>query len=126
MNDACHQIILDLQNPQFLPPLTVKRGDTGRSLHFLLTDHGKPYTITSECSAMFTALNPEGKILYHPCRIEDNTIVYTFIPQTCALAGELLCELKLYGLEEKVLTSPRFTLIVEDTVYSPEDAVEPI
>lgn len=124
MIDACHQIILELQNPLLHAPLTVKRGDTGRKLQFLLTNHGAPYTITPECAAMFTAAKPDGNILYNACEIADNIITYTFTPQTCSVVGELPCELKLYGADDKLITTSRFTLIVEDAVLNPGDVVE--
>lgn len=124
MNDACHLTILELQRSLPHPPLTAKKGDTGRKLQFLLTDNGAPYIISSECRAVFTAQKPDGNILYNTCQIDGNTITYTFTPQTCSVVGALACELKLYGADDKLITSSQFTLFVEDSVYSAEDVTE--
>ena len=124
MNHACHLSILELHNPNIPSPIYAKKGDTGRKLQFILTDNAEPYTIASDCYAVFTAKKPDGCILFNDCTIEHNTIIYTFTSQTCSVPGSLSCEIRLYGADSRLITSPSFILEVEDTVYSDGDVVE--
>ena len=124
MHDSCYLTRLDLHEPKILLPFTAKKGDTGRKLLFTLTDKGKPYIISSDCNAVFTAKKPDGSIIYNNCEIVNNTISYTFTPQTCSARGAMPCEIRLYGADDKLITSPRFTLLVEDTVYTDGDMIE--
>lgn len=124
MNSACHCAILDLHNPMYHFSLVVKKGDTGRTMQFTLVDGGEPYTISNDCYAVFTAKKPNGNIVYNACEITGNSIFYHFTAQTCSEAGTIPCEIRLYGADNKLITSPNFLLIVEDTVYSDGDTVE--
>lgn len=124
MHDSCYLTILELHDAHVLLPFTAKKGDTGRKLMFKLTDNGKPYAISRDCYAVFTAKKPDGAVLYNACTIENDLISYTFTPQTCAVKGTVPCEIRLYGANHKLITAPSFTLIVEDTVYTDGDTVE--
>ena len=73
---------------------------------------------------MFTARKPDGATVFNGCTLEDGAAVYVLTPQTTAVPGVLPCELRLYGPEEQLLTSPRFTLVVDPTVYREGDPVE--
>jgi hypothetical protein len=105
--------------------LKAKKGDTGRLLYITLMDGSKPYVITNDCLAVFAAKKADGNILYNECSIIGNTITYAFTPQTTSAVGKAECEVKLYGAENKLLTSARFILLVEDTVYNEGDEIEP-
>lgn len=126
MNDSCYLVFLDLNSPVAPPPLTVKKGDTGRTLQFLLKTNSTPYVISSDCYAVFTAKKPDGTILYNSCDIRNNVIFYTFTAQTCSVPGEIPCELRLYGSDDKLITSAVFTLVVEDTLYNDGDVLESV
>ena len=124
MTNSYYKISLDIHDHGSHVSLKAKRGDTGRLLYITLMDGRNPYVMTSECYAVFTAKKADGNILYNKCSIIGNTISYEFTPQTTAAVGKAECEIKLYGAENKLLTSARFNLIVEDTVYNEEDEVE--
>lgn len=124
MMNSFNKISLDVQDHGSNVLLKAKRGDTGRLLYITLMDGRKPYAITSECYAVFTAKKADGTILFNNCSIIDNLIIYEFTPQTTAAVGKAECEIKIYGAENKLLTSARFTLMVEDTVYNEGDEVE--
>lgn len=126
MTNSYYKISLDIHDHGSHVSLKAKRGDTGRLLYITLMDGRKPYVITSECYAVFTAKKADGNILYNKCSIIGNTITYAFTPQTTSAVGQADCEIKLYGAEDKLLTSARFALIVEDTVYNEGDEVEPM
>lgn len=101
--------------------VTVKRYDSHCTLRLRLTHGGSPYPVTEDCQGVFTALKPDGTVIYNPCTREGNAFLYDLTPQTTAVAGELPCELKLYGPEEALLTSAGFLLSVADTVYSGDE-----
>lgn len=124
MTNSYYKISLDIHDHGSSVSLKAKRGDTGRLLFITLMDGRNPYVITSECRAVFTAKKADGNILYNECSIIGNSIAYAFTPQTTSAVGKAECEIKLYGAENKLLTSARFALIVEDTVYNEGDEVE--
>ena len=116
MINSYYKISLDIQDHGSHVSLKAKKGDTGRILKITLADGGKPYKITSDCLAVFSAKKADGTILYNGCSIIDNEIFYVFTEQTALSVGVSDCEIKLYGSDAKLLTSASFTLIVEDTV----------
>jgi hypothetical protein len=124
VTNSFYKISLDIHDHGSHVSLKAKKGDTGRLLYITLMDGGKPYVITNECRAVFTAKKADGNILYNDCSIIGNTISYAFTPQTTAAVGKAECEIKLYGAGDKLLTSARFALMVEDTVYNEGDEVE--
>lgn len=121
MINSYYKISLDIQDHGSHVSLKAKKGDTGRILKITLADGGKPYKITSECLAVFVAKKADGTIIYNGCSIIDNAIFYVFTEQTALSVGVSNCEIKLYGSDEKLLTSASFTLIIEDTVISEND-----
>lgn len=124
MTNSHYKIALDVHDHGSNVSLKAKRGDTGRILSITLMDGSKPYVISSECYAVFTAKKADGNVIYNACTIEGNTITYAFTPQTTSAVGRAECEIKLYGAESKLLTSARFTIVVEDTVYNEGDKIE--
>ena len=123
MKDSAYKISLDINEHGSQAVLKAKKTDTGRKIYISLRAGGTPYTIAEDCYAVFTATKPDGSILYNACTIENNEIVYEFTEQTCAAVGRNRCEIKLYGLDDKLITSPRFALLVDGTVY-PDELVE--
>ena len=124
MTNSYYKISLDIHDHGSNVSLKAKKGDTGRLLYITLMDDRKPYVITGECRAVFTAKKADGNILYNACSIIGNVITYAFTPQTTSAVGKADCEVKLYGADNKLLTSARFALLVEDTVYNEGDEVE--
>lgn len=120
MTNSSYKISLDIHDHGSNVFLKTKRGDTSRILYITLMDGRNPYIISNDSYAVFAAKKADGTILYNNCSIIGNTISYAFTPQTCVAAGKLECEIKLYGADNKLLTSARFSLVVEDTVYNEE------
>lgn len=123
MKDAIYRISLDIHEHGSQAVLKAKKTDTGRMLHIILREGGTPYIIEADCYAVFKATKPDGSILYNACTIENNEIIYEFTEQTCTAVGRCRCEIALYGLDDKLITSPRFALLVDGTIY-PEGSVE--
>lgn len=123
MNDSIFRISLDIHEHGSQAVLKVKKTDTGRKLYITLRSGGTPYIIEDDCYAVFKATKPDGSILYNACTIENNMIIYAFTEQTCTAVGKCRCEIALYGLDDKLITSPRFALLVDGTIY-PDESVE--
>ena len=124
MNASIYRISLDVQEAHSGKTLDVKRGDTGRKLVITLTDGGFPYKISEECYAVFTAVKPDGKNVFNHCAIDGDTIIYELTPQTVAVDGLLEAEIRLYGADDKLLTSACFNLVMNGTVYQDGDEIE--
>ncbi len=124
MNSSVFRISLDIHETNSQVALRVKKGDTARRIIIALTESGKPYRIAKDCSAVFTAKKADGNILFNSCTIDGNRIEYTLSPQSTAVSGEMPCEMRLYGADSALITSPRFVIFVDDTVYSDGDVVE--
>ena len=123
MNDSIKRITLDLHNLSSIETVKVKRGDNTRKICISLVDGGMPYRIADGCHAAFTGKKPDGNKVYDDCTIEGNVIVYGLTDQTSAVPGLVKSEIKLYGADEKLITSPRFSIIVDDTVWDSEDEI---
>lgn len=118
MNDSIYRVSLDIHNTTSQVTLNAKKGDNKRRILFSLTDGDKPYIISPECTAVFRARKPDGNVLYNDCDISENVIAYDLTSQTSASTGIVECEVTLYGSDGKQITSPRFSILIEDTVYS--------
>lgn len=123
MKDSAYKISLDIHEHASQAVLKAKKTDTGRKLHITLRAGGTPYTIEDDCYAAFKATKPDGTILFNACTIENNEIIYEFTEQTCTAVGRCRCEIALYGPDDKLITSPRFVLLVDGTIY-PDELVE--
>ena len=116
MKDSAYKISLDINGSGSQLVLNARHMDTGRKLYVSLRSGGEPYIIEKNCYAAFTAAKPDGTALYNACEIEGNEIVYEFTEQTCSVIGRSRCEIILYGPDDKVITSPRFALLVDGTI----------
>ncbi len=124
MNDSIKRISLDIHSTGSMETVNAKRGDTARKLIISLVDGGLPYIIGEDCRAVFTGKKPDRNVAFNDCTIKDNTIIYAFTEQTVAAEGRVNCEIKLYGADGKLITSPKFTINVFGTVYNEGDEIE--
>ena len=124
MNHSVFRMTLDLHDAASQATVVIKNEDTARRLSITLSESGRPYTISDECRAFFSAEKPDGNIVFNDCQIEGNTIYYDITPQTTAVVGVVPCEIKLYGANDMLLTSPQFTLVVAEQIYHNGVAVE--
>lgn len=126
MNKVIHKIILDMKSIISQQTIDIQRYDTGRKLAITLTDDGRVYQIAPGCRAVFTASKPDGAILFNECLIVGNTIEFDLAinPQVSNVVGEVKCEIRLYGADGTLITSPCFSILVDKTVYTDGDVIE--
>ena len=121
MNFSTYRITLDNYATSSQVVLNAKQGDTGRRIIISLTDGSLPYEIEEGCRAVFTAEKPDEKLIYNDCVIDGNEIHYTITKETTAAVGFVACEIKLYDKDDVLLISPRFGLLVEESVFNDQD-----
>jgi hypothetical protein len=56
--------------------------------------------------------------------VGNTQIVYELTPQTSAMAGVVGCEIRLYGIDGELITSPRFIMVVDDRVVDYGEAID--
>ena len=122
MNSSNYRFILDMHSTQSQISIPVMHRDTNRKLYISLSNGKDPYVIEDGCLAAFVANKPDGTSIYSHCTIENNnTIVYEFTENTSSAEGIVKCEVRLYGADNKLITSPRFILIVDARVLNDDD-----
>lgn len=121
MEYTIHRVSLDIHSVKSQATLRVKQSDTSRKLHITLCEGGLPYQIAKDCYATFSALKADGNYIHNTCQIDGNTIEYVFTEQTTAAVGNTDCEITLYDNKGQRITSPHFTIIVEERVYNGEE-----
>ena len=128
MNHSIYRISLDIHEMSSQVSISVKRGDTCRRIVAVLTENGKPYAI-SGCEAKFRMKKPakadgdRDEVFDEECTIANNAICYTLKSGCTDIAGVADCEFNLYGKNNELLTSPHFTVVIDDTVVS-DEAIE--
>lgn len=121
--DVCEELTLDVCRPGIDRVVNAKQGDTGRKLLIHLVKNGKTYPIPQDCCAVFAAEKPDGMKIWNKCSTRENRIEYAFTEQTCAAAGSMPAEIKLYGSDGKLLTTASFLLEVHRAVFSEGDEI---
>ena len=122
MNSSYYRFTLNLQSNVSQISLPVRQYDTSRGFCISFADGASPYTIKDGCRAVLTAKKADGNVLLNDCVIEKNTVVrYDFSEQTTSCAGIVNCEIRLYGVNGKLIASPKFILVVDDRVTYDDD-----
>lgn len=118
MNNSVYKITLDMHDTTSQVLMNMKKNDSGREVHICFTDGGKPFKMTDGVIATFRAKKPDGTILFNNCHTDADHILYTLTNQTTSEVGIVECEVTLYGRDLKQITSARFSILVEDILYS--------
>ena len=112
------EITLDLLRTMSQCVISAKLGVTDREIAIKLRKGAEPYTIPDGVIAVLSATTPVGTTLYNDCRIENNTIYYSFTEATTGAIGAYDAEIILYR-GEGVLASASFTIVVEKRASDP-------
>ena len=114
MSNSQYIFNLDIHSTQSQIFLPVVLGDTARTLLINLRENGKPYIFEEGTTVEFSGKKPDGTILSANCNILDNGVVqYDFTSQTASAAGLVECRLRIGGLNNKIISSPKFFLVVD-------------
>lgn len=125
MNYSIYRFTLDIHRTKSQVSIPVMFRDTGIKFYISLTDGGKPYFIEDGCRAVFSAKKHDGKTLFNDCIIEDNTrIRYDFTEQTTNCEGMMNCEIRLYGTDGELITTPAFVVVVDNRVVYDSEVLD--
>ena len=122
MNYSDYRFTLDIQLHQAQVSIPVTFGDSARRLCISLNNGRKPYVIGEGCMAVFNARKPDNTKIKNYCIIENNTVIYEFTPNTTNCEGIVNCDITIYDINGKVLSSPQFIIVVDKKVVR-DDAI---
>ena len=120
MNVIKHRLSLEMTALHSQATIHIKKDDTKNKLIISLSENGKPYEITENVNAVFVGKKPDGKIVFNACNVVGDRIEYTITAQTSVVVGMVACEIRLYDKSNNLLTSPRFTMVVDEIIYDPD------
>ncbi len=124
MNFSKYRITLDVHEAASQVQIAAKQNDSARQIYATLMENGKPYVIESGCRAVLAFERPGAEVMLEECDIRtlDSTIIYTFDEFIASIEGLVECELRLLEEDtERIITSPRFTILVNDNIYDDGD-----
>lgn len=125
MNYSIFRFTLNMYNHRSQASVAAFRGDTAVRLVITLTDGGIPYVIGDGCTAVLGGTKADGNKLQDFCVIENNTrIIYDFTEQTTSCPGIVNCDITLLDLDGKVITAPKFIIVVDEKEVGYDDAIE--
>lgn len=113
-------------------PERFRVGDNGlRKLYFHFTEGADPILLPDGCTATLFAVLPDGNetVIYDLCEIENNAVVYSLKggadgkSSLTSFSGKVDCEIRIISNDGFVLTSPRFSLFVENVLQN-DEAIE--
>lgn len=117
MNSSFFRFVLDVQRAQSQTSIPVKLYDDSVTLYMTISDGGQTYVIEKGCLAKLVIARPDGTKIDKYCRIDgEHTVVYDFTENTARISGIHECELTIYGADGEQITSPRFTMVVNERV----------
>lgn len=119
-----YNIMLDAHKGGYQATLEgIKTGDAGaRCLSIKLSDGGAAFVFPESAIVTLWAEKSNGARVFASCSVENARIVCPLEGSLCDTAGEVKCECRIVS-EGKLLTSPRFRLIVEDALQQ-DGAIE--
>ena len=122
MNNSTYRFTLDLQKHNSQKSIAVFQHDTAVKLYIGLTDGGRPYELSQGCYAVFYGKRSDDKVLVHMCEPKDTTeLIYEFKKSTAAVAGIVECQIRVYSADARLITAPKFAIVVEERVVSDND-----
>lgn len=119
MNTSKYRFTLDMQSEISQVSLPMYQWDNTRELLINLTDSGTPYIIERGCYAFLAATNSQGEEIILPCTIVKKTTINIVLGNVITkVPGVVDCEIRLYGANNELITSPSFILVVQKRVVS--------
>ena len=124
MNYSDYRLTLDIYDVRSNTVVKVKRGTNTKRLCISFTENGKVYEIADGCTAVFKGKKPDDTKIMNECDIENNTIYYVMTNNTTSAVGIVDSEVSLYGSDGKVISSPTFSILVEDNPVHEDDEID--
>ncbi|MBQ3489619.1 MAG: BppU family phage baseplate upper protein [Clostridia bacterium] len=124
MNYTNYQITLDITKIQSRVSVPVPQNDTARRFYIRLYHNGNIFPLPDGVRVVFAAEKSDGTVLYNDCIIENESVIrYDFTEQTASTVGKMKCQIRVYGEDGALITSPQMTVVVYESVFSAENIV---
>ena len=123
MNYTNYKLTLDMTKIESQVSIPVPQNDTARRLYIRLFHNGKQFTLPNGVRVVLAAQKADGTVIYNDCLIENHVIRYDFTEQTTSAAGEMKCQLRVYGRNGGLITSPKLTIVVYENIFMAENIV---
>ena len=113
MNNSTYRFSLDLDKQDSQEYVTVRKGDTAKSLSVMIKESGTPYIIAAGATVTLSAKKPDGTYITADCTAEDNRINVVLPATFTANIGEIEA---CFGITDgsAALYTPPFTICVSD------------
>lgn len=121
MSKIKYSLSLDMHSSVSQASLAAKQGDDNRQFSITLRSGGQPYKIERGSFAVFSTTLPNGKVIEDNCIIVDDEITYNFTQNLTSQVGVLDIEIRFYGPDSDLITSPTFILVVSPRAAKAED-----
>lgn len=105
------------------------RGDNGlRTMEFCFSSGGESFPLPEDCIATLYAVLPCGTKIFDSCEVVSDTVVYSLKGSDSGASltssvGKALCEIRITAADGKIITSPKFTVTV-DEILQDDSAIE--
>lgn len=95
------------------------------TLMFDLYDNGTPWTVPTGTSALLNGKKPDNYgFSYSAVSISDNRVVFNLTTQMTAVAGDVICELRVRnGAGTQIIGTANFVLAVEQAALTDETII---
>lgn len=111
---------VDIMDNHIYETAYAKQFDSGRELHFTVTENGQTCDLTG-IKADFQMKKPDGTIILRPCLIEDGKIIVTLDKNSTACCGNRIpFQLQLTNAE-RVITTATGHIKIDESVVRMED-----
>lgn len=114
------EITVDLSGEMFFHYITATQGDTARAVKITIISNNQPYTPEDGAKAILRAKKPDGNSVFNDATINaDGTITAELTEQITVAAGNVRCEVSIYGADGKVLSTVPFIVKVTPASLNP-------
>ena len=109
------EMTLDVNSNTAYTVVGAKQGDSSsRIIVIHITKNGVPYVIEPNTTAYFRFKKPDGKAILNEAYVNyaDQTVVVTLTAQTLAAHGRGYGDVVLYGVNQEILSTVSFVLLI--------------
>ena len=119
MNYTNYKITLDMNEIQSQVSVPIPKNDTARRFYIRLYHNGKQFHLPDGVRAVFAGEKSDGTVLYNDCLIENQSVIrYDFTEQTTSRTGQMKCQIRVYGEDGALITSPQMTVVIYENAFS--------
>lgn len=109
-----HRFMLDLNEQTTMEYVSVRKNEVGQQIRVTLRAGGKPFDVSGVSVAILSIKLPNGSRINITGTKDGSELVADLTSAATAAVGELKCCFNLIGTDGNVLTSPPFTIIVNE------------